>query len=468
MATLYAAALALVGWVAGLDRLRDNSFLWHLRTGLWILDHHTVPRGDLYSYTVPGHPWVVQSWLAELLYGVTDRGLGPSGIRLLTAGLGAAIGYSAFRLAHRITGRRVAAAGISFLAVLASAELWTTRPLLLGLCAFMALLWIVELPDRAAGRHPMVAIPVVMWVWANVHGSFALGFGYLLLHLTGAWLDGRPPWRGPERRIGQAAVVAFGACFVNPYGPALVLFPVQLLRRGDVLNKIGEWQSPDFRSPLGITLALWSVLLIVVLARAGRRVTWRDLLVAVGFLVLALWAQRNALLAPMAGLPVVARALATTKPATEQTARGRINITLLAVIVLLGGGVAAKRLSEPAFDLHAYPVAAMRAVQARGLLGRPLLTTDAWAGFVINAYWPRQRVFLDDRYDMYPEDLAQDYFRLQNGEPGWSSTLSRYGIEVVVWTPPGPLPQYLAFAPGWTRIYQDRVAVVFAKVPPPS
>ena len=57
------------GWVAGIARLSDNSFFWHLRTGEWILDHGTVPRHDVFSFTAPGTKWVAQSWLAELTYG---------------------------------------------------------------------------------------------------------------------------------------------------------------------------------------------------------------------------------------------------------------------------------------------------------------------------------------------------------------------------------------------------------------
>ena len=52
--TVLTALVALFGWVAGIARLSDNSFFWHLRTGEWILDHGTVPRHDVFSFTAPG------------------------------------------------------------------------------------------------------------------------------------------------------------------------------------------------------------------------------------------------------------------------------------------------------------------------------------------------------------------------------------------------------------------------------
>ena len=49
---------------------------------------------------------------------------------------------------------------------------------------------------------------------------------------------------------------------------------------------------------------------LVALARGRHRVTRRDLVVTVPMLLLALWAVRNVAIAPLIGLPVVARAFA--------------------------------------------------------------------------------------------------------------------------------------------------------------
>jgi hypothetical protein len=46
MAGLFTLVFALGGWRAGLRRLSDNSFFWHLRTGRLILDHG-VPHDPL-------------------------------------------------------------------------------------------------------------------------------------------------------------------------------------------------------------------------------------------------------------------------------------------------------------------------------------------------------------------------------------------------------------------------------------
>ena len=201
MAGLFTLVFALGGWRAGLSRLSDNSFFWHLRTGRLILDHG-VPHADPYSFTAAGHRWVVQSWLAETLYGVCDRAVGVFGVRLLTALTGAAVAGLAYRLVLRLCRDRLVAVLLTLAAIGASFTLWSARPLFLGILAFLGLLWIVEVPDSWPGRRAAWTIPVLLWLWANVHGTFALGFAYLGLHLAGRWLEGAPFWAGRERAIG--------------------------------------------------------------------------------------------------------------------------------------------------------------------------------------------------------------------------------------------------------------------------
>ena len=252
---------------------------------------------------------------------VSDRAFGPFGIRLLGAVVGAVIGVLAFRLALRLAKERIRAALLTVAALGGLYTLWSERPLLLGVLFLLVLLWIVEVPESRVGRHPMVALPVLFWLWANVHGTFALGFAYLGLHLVGRWLEGARPLAGRERQLTLGSVLAFAVTFANPYGIDLVKFPLDLLSRGDVLRDVIEWSSPDFHKVHGMAFALWLVVFALVLARGPRRASLRDLVVTIPFLLLGMWALRNVALAPLVGLPVAARIVATRKRAVGEPLR---------------------------------------------------------------------------------------------------------------------------------------------------
>ena len=173
LGAVFSGVFALFGWAVGISSLSDNSFFWHLRTGEYILDHG-IPHHDIFSFTAPGTAWIAQSWLAEVTYGILYRSIGAFGVRFFVGLVGAGIGLLAYRLALRLARDRVVACGITLAALAGIYSLWSERPLLIGVLFFLVLLWTVEVPDSFAGRHPLIVLPVLFWLWANKHGSVAL------------------------------------------------------------------------------------------------------------------------------------------------------------------------------------------------------------------------------------------------------------------------------------------------------
>jgi hypothetical protein len=458
---VFTALFGVFGWATGLAKLSDNSFFWHLRTGEYILDHG-IPHHDVFSYTAPGAKWVAQSWLAEVTYALLYRSVGGVGIRLFVGAVGAGIGILTYRLALRLVRDRMVACGLTVAALAGIYTVWSERPLLIGVLFLLVLLWVVEAPESLVGRHPMVVVPVLMWLWANTHGTYQLGFAYLGLHLLGRWLDGAPPWLGRERRLLTGAVIAFAAVFVNPYGVELVTFPIDLLSRGNILSHIVEWKSPDFRDAWGIALGLWMVVFLVALSRGRHRVTRRDLAVAVPMLLLALWAVRNVAIAPLIGLPVVARAFARDEEKPSEL-RGTLLAAAITVLALAAVAMGYEATTEKTFDFSTYPVSSMRYLERHDLMGQRLLTTDAAAGYVILEDWPQQKVFIDDRYDMYPRSVIFDYFTLTAGKPGWNRILDTYDVDVIVWGKGSSLAALLDQSPDWQRVHRDATDAVWVR-----
>ena len=458
---VFTAFFGVFGWATGLAKLSDNSFFWHLRTGEYILDHG-IPHHDVFSYTAPGTKWIAQSWLAEVTYALLYRNIGGVGIRFFVGAVGAGIGILSYRLALRLVRDRMVAFGLTAAALAGIYTVWSERPLLIGVLFLLVLLWVVEVPDSIVGRHPMVVVPVLMWLWANTHGTYQLGFAYLGLHLIGRWCDGARPWRGRERTLLVAGAIAFAAVFVNPYGVGLVTFPIDLLSRGDILSHIVEWRSPDFRQSWGIALALWIGVYVFALARGRHRVTRRDLIVTLPMLFLALWAVRNVAIAPLICLPVVARAFARDQEKERETSRQLVTaaVALLVFAAVLMGFEATQ---EATFATDNFPVKALEYVQHHEGLGGRLLTNDAAAGYVILRYAPDQKVFIDDRYDMYPTSVIYDYFTLSSGRPGWDRILDRYRVETIVWKRDTPLASLLDESTDWKRVYLNDIDAVWER-----
>jgi hypothetical protein len=456
LSTVFTCLFAVGGFAIGIRPLHDNSFMWHLRTGRFILDHG-IPHHDPYSFTAPGAKWVAQSWLAELLYGVVNRMGGAFSLRLLGGVVGCFVGFMLFRLAWRGTQDRIRAGGLTLLALAALMNVWSERPLMYGLAAMLVVVAVVEAPDTWVGRHPFVVLPVAMWLWANMHGSFIIGFGYLGLHLLGRVLEHHPLSRGRERELLRASVLAGLLTLLNPYFLDLVLFPLHLMGRGEVLRDVSEWQSPNFREAGGMLFGAFVLCTIVLFAR--KRVGTRDLLITLVFTLLGLWAIRNVGLTVIAILPIQARLARNEHPRPdERSSLHRLMVVTAAVALVLS---VVHGAGQEDWHLGAYPVKAFDAIRSHGFEGRRLYTTDAWGGYVIARAWPDQKVFFDDRYDMYPITVNRDYGIIASVAPKSRETLDKYQVDVVMSPTKGALVQALAERSEWTKIFSDKTATVY-------
>ena len=447
MATAVGRLLAVVGFVVASRPLADNSFLTHLATGRLILATGSVPTVDPYSYPANGDPWTVQSWLVSLVYAVLEAGPGPSAIRVVHGLFGAWVVWGVWRAtepARQILTR----VGLVAVVLLTGTYLWPPRPLLVGLVATVLVLEVVQGRRRAWWLLP------IFWVWVNSHGSFVLGGALVATVAVGAAIDERGvPW------MQLRAVVMTGlgtvAAVVNPLQWRLLWFPFHLMSRREALDRVSEWASPSFHSP--IEMVFLAVLPIALLA-ARRGAPWRDLLPSLVFVVGALMAIRNVGLAVVVVVVLLGPRLADlggtidgrqSGPGVRWLARGAV-----VGLVVAGIGVATAR---PAVVVDDYPVDLVDWLDDRDLVADDqvrLGQRDYVGNYLTYRYGAEARVFMDDRFDFHPIDVIADHNTLLLGGD-IDDALGRQGFDVVLWQTDGPLERHLRREPQWEIVVED-------------
>jgi hypothetical protein len=453
--SLNAVVGAVVGFVAllvGLGPLNDNSFFTHLATGRLMWDTHHIPHTDPYSFTAAGKPWVVQSWLASFLYGGADNWWGPAGLLVLIAITAAIVGLLVWTLT-RPSGSLLARLLIVFPVLVVGVDAgWVERPLLFGLVSLGVVLLAAE------GRvDPRWLVPT-MWFWVNVHGSFPLGLVALGLFALGTQLDGRSP--SVELRALQWAGIGTLLGGINALGPRLLVFPIELLRRQNVLSNVLEWQAPQF-TRIGQRLFLVEVVAAIILV--ARRPSWRTALPLAVFTAAALLGARNVVVASIVIVPGLAACAAGLGSISGEDRRPIFRPALAAIVVvgLLSTVVAA---SGSVYNLNGYPVAAVTWAERNNVLdaGARIVSRDFVGNYLEVRYGTRVKVFLDDRYDMFPATVVDDFAELSDGHAGWDRVLDRYQPTAVIWPSNEALAQLLAASPLWKVLYTDQEFLIAA------
>ena len=466
--TLVVAILGVFGFRVGIRAISDNSAFVHLRTGIemWRTGH--IPRTDPYSFTAHGQPWVVQSWFASLLYGAAYHvggfffgSAGQMHLELLLEGvLMALLAVLIARLARTgVAVRTMASAGV---AVLFGAVFWSPRPLIFGLLGLVLLITVVE-----AEASPWWILPIT-WMWVNTHGSFPLGALWLVLVFAGEVLDTRSPAR---RLWPYLAAEASGLLVsaVNPLGFSLLTFPLKVQQKASVFKNVVEWRSPNFQTGDGIYALALICLALVILFRA--RLKWADTLPVVAFLALGLFSLRFIAPAAVVLAPVLGRALRPHRlpaPRAPDPVRDQLNRLIAVALAVLVAGFAFVSLRGTGLDLSTYPTRAETWMADHGYFNPTLhrvAEQDVVGCYLILLRGSAGRVFVDDRVDMYPVSVSNDYDTLLHGLPTASDVLTRYGIDTVLWDRHLPLRDVLMAHGGWAVQYQDKGWVVLTRNP---
>jgi len=416
----------------------DSDVFWHLAIG-----HETLAHGlastDAYSWTVRGQPISVDQWLGQVLWALADDAGGWRGIVALRAvAIALLVGIIVYAALRERPARPLGAVLAALPAIALSRFVWTERPELFGFICFAVL--IVLLRAARSGSDPALYwMPPLIVVWANLHGSFALGAGLIaLVAIEGA--IAQPPRR---RMYALSAIGSLLATLVTPANIGAWTAPGYHLLHPP--REIQEWSVPDVTTLPGAIFAL-AIFATLVTAFFSRARAPREGVVLLPVLFLSLIATRQMPLFAIATVPYLAAyggdalaelaaiaQLRTPRMAAVTRPPGRtVDAVVLAVAAVALAFAAASGTDAP--SLGGFPAAALPALRA----GPGLLNQYDWGGYLI-ANAPRTPVFVDGRLTPYLNGVLADYTTIVGVHPGWRDVIARRGIRQILVRPSDPV-----------------------------
>jgi hypothetical protein len=428
--------VVLIPWVAlvidAWAPIRDNSFLWHVRAGELQVRAGEVLTTDPFSFTKQGESWLTQSWLAEIAYSWLEDvfgGLGfvPWMLLVLTTLTFVSIGVFSYARSRSMTSTAV----VLLLSTVLMVSFLVPRPVIFSFALFGLVICAWESPRLRW------TLPFLFWVWASMHGSFAIGLAYVGLSLIAE----------REWRWLPTAIVSGLVTLATAHGLGVVTMLLDFVEVRETLSLLSEWRRPELTSPVFIPFLLG--LLIVAIALIRKRLPWRHLWLVAPFAVLGATSLRAVPPAWMAIAPAVAMALG---PLAIGTAR-RISMVpgsvFAAVVVVLPFLVR----DEGGLSQERFPVAASAQLEDVNTFH-----DDRAGGYLIWAMGPEFEVYIDDRAELYGEQLAE-FVAVRDGEEPWEPVFAEEGIGQALLPADSDLVAEIAEA-GWGIVHRDEEFVV--------
>jgi hypothetical protein len=455
----------------------DGDLGRHIIIGNVILDTRAIPRTDVFSHTMYGQPLVLHEWLADLIFALVSRAAGLDGVAWLTAIMLA--GTYAFFTAglkwFKIRTPMRLLAGLA--ALLVSIVHWHTRPHILTTLFFTIFVLQLARYYNTQEWKVLIPLPLVMILWANIHGAFVSGLVLVGLFAIGLLLEKR---FSATRTIGGLLAILVVSSWINPFGIHMLTHSFGYLRLDYLVDTTNEYMSPNFHHVT--TWPFVGILLLTVVAGwySIRRIGWVPLVLLFFWTAAALYSARNIPLYGQIAVLVLAyegdRLIADLWPGLSayfsradrsgRRAGGWVYALLFAALLVLleaGGTTLDDRGLGNRFDPGYFPVRAIDALQQRGLPQGNVFNEFGWGGYLLYRLWPEKRVFIDGQTDFYGEDLTYTYNQTADGEGAWQGVLDQYAVTWVILPPERPLAKLLDVSAGWERIYGDDVSCVWVR-----
>jgi hypothetical protein len=475
----------------------DGDLGRHLTIGNYILDNLTIPTRDIFSHTMEGVQLTPHEWVGQVIFALSYRLAGLDGVVLVCALLLATTFTLVFRQSMQYSNLLLLSLGITILAAAAASLHWLARPHLFSL--LFTVLWIGEMElMRRSGRIRWWSLPLLMFVWVNIHGAFIIGFviwgAYLIDSFLSSWKNKDAGEFGAMKNIWQAnfrlprdliliGLVLFCLSFANPAGWRIWETTVGFLGNRYLVSHTIEYLPPDFQAANSWPFLFMIIASILLASVNSRKITIASALLISAWTAMGLISARNIPVYAVIAAPIIAR-LGSSILEDKTKVHGLFNFDLrlrnvdlnlvghlwpMVCVVLVGasliGGVNLDfNRSGNEFSPEIFPVKAVNWLNEGPIAGQ-VFNYFPWGGYLLYRTWPEQRVFIDGQTDFYGESLTRQYEHVITLSDGWEEVLSRYKVNWVIMPQESQLVETLKSHPGWQMRYQDETAAILQLVP---
>jgi multisubunit Na+/H+ antiporter MnhB subunit len=453
----------------------DPDIWWHMRNAQHLFQHHQLPRQDMYSFTVAGHPWINHEWLSEVPFYLAYLAFGLVGLKSLTFLILDTLFLLLLYLSYQESRNFKASVAACYFATFLATVSFGPRTILLGY-VYLLILLIVLQRFRQRGTAPLWIIPPLFCLWANTHGSWSLGLILFFLIGVGGLVGGSwgriesRRWSSTQlRKLIITGVASVAALFANPFGWRLVYYPFDLAFKQKLnIAHVQEWVSVDFHDLRGrLVLVLIVGLLLAALVR-NRRWNLGEVLILLFALYSGLTYIRFLVLLAIVAAPVIARALDFFPPYRPELETPRVNVAVILVILALMAYFWPREAKIQHSVEETYPAGIVPYLKANPPQGN-VLNFYLWGGY-LGWHDPDLKVFVDSRVDIFEyAGVLLDYLTLLGAdtiEHRPEAVLDKYKIKYVLFPPvdsknkllaAGELVYVLEHDSHWKVLYKDKV-----------
>jgi len=270
----------LVAIAFSIKSMREPDLWWQIRTGEWILEHHQIPKQDVFSYTYEGTKWTNVKWGSEVLFALISKAAAPECVFLLQAVVSCLTLLLLLKIAQLKIVRTQLTIPVALIFSLVATEYRIIgRPEMFSHLFTVLFLFFLLKEKKEPSNQIYWLIPLQI-VWANLHEAFGIGIVLTTIFVAGDWLEyflvKRSLFSGKAafpKKISTLLPVQIVSVIINPNGVELLTRPLNIL--GQVYENKYTTELFDFKQPEYWQWNVYWTIGLLVIGGAGALVYFK-------------------------------------------------------------------------------------------------------------------------------------------------------------------------------------------------
>lgn len=408
----------------------DPDFGWHYALGE-IIVKKGIPQVDPFSYTMPSYPFVDYEWLTNVFFYAIHSTV-PQALIVLFSVMPIVALY--ITISGKVTPFTLAIFTLTSAVLIPRAGI---RPQVLGwvlFALFIKLLFVEKL-----WRKWRFTIPLIIFMWANLHGSFPIAIVILTIFIISNTIQHKKI----DFKDIAVLLTSFLTSLLTPYGlrnwhEILIQMSQSSLFRKTIL----EWYPFYYRMDYGLLALL--VLTFCFIVKFRNQLKYSHIAILTLLAAMSMSSIRHASLFVLASsiflnshINIFTDLIKKIPFALKryQIVSKIIATTGLVFIFILGFNLYTTTVNEDSF----YPKQAIEYITSNNIKRDRVFALYGWGGYVI---WklPDSKVYIDGRMAGFKWDAPEtesgqifiEYLSIENGDKNWLDLLNKNKPDIVI------------------------------------
>ncbi|MEN9406875.1 MAG: hypothetical protein RLZZ455_91, partial [Candidatus Parcubacteria bacterium] len=411
----------------------------HLKMGEVILQCLCVPQTNLFSYTHPDFPVVNHEWLTQVILFFFYKHFGLTSLLFVKI----AVIMLSFAIVYYLAKKKSSwywLTLISFVCIIIFSSRFRVRPEMFSYLFLALFLLILSYYQRA--KRLLLLLPLLMTLWVNMHIYFILGFMLYGSFLLQEFLVTKKP---PTFLLIIGGLL-FVATLLNPEFVDGALLPFTFsanyglsVQENMSVFEFGKY-APSFIYTLTLQVMTFEIVVGIFLLTAPllfKKTAVANITNGLFSALLGLRFVRSISIFGLLGLEPLSEKMTLIEKNLRHTAghhmlntvKTLLLLSVLFVTYLYADGLHKNKVLQ--FGFQPYAEDATNFINNNQVQG-PIFNNYQIGNYLIYGLYPREKIFIDARPEMYPKEFLSEYERMLVDQDFFDTQVHKYGINLIV------------------------------------